>query len=105
MDGVGRPVTMINETPGGRFEWVRNKNLDPDEVMRIVTEDVEAVRRERYEQERREAAAERTVRRQGEHEAGRLFAGEGRERRRDHRHDQAGRRCREEQRTSPGLNR
>src|SRR6266852_5213074 len=54
----------------------------------------------RAEQERREAGAERTVRRQAEHEAGRFFAGEGRERRGDHRRDQAGRCCGEAWRTS-----
>jgi hypothetical protein len=43
--------------------------------------------------------AERTVRRQAEHEAGRVFAGEGGERCGDRRRDQAGRRCREKQRT------
>src|SRR5439155_12129454 len=55
----------------------------------------------RAEQERREIVAERTVRRQAEHEAGRVFVGEGRERCGDRRRDQAGRRCREKQRTSP----
>lgn len=33
----------------------RNKDEDPDEVMRIVTEVVEEVRQEHYERERREA--------------------------------------------------
>jgi ATP-dependent helicase HepA len=53
------------------------------------------------EQERRKVVAERTVRRQAEHQAGRVFAGEGRERCGDPRRDQAGRRCREKHRTSP----
>src|SRR5207249_9401183 len=55
----------------------------------------------RAEQERREVVAKRTVRRQAEHEAGRVFAGEGRERCGDRRRDQAGRRGRQKQRTSP----
>jgi len=55
----------------------------------------------RAEQERREVVAERTVRRQAEHQAGRVFAGEGRERCGDPRRDQAGRRRREKQRRSP----
>ncbi len=38
---------------------------------------------------------------QAEHQAGRVFAGEGRERCGDPRRDQAGRPCREKQRTSP----
>src|SRR5712691_10420430 len=45
----------------------------------------------RAEQERREVVAERTVRRQAEHEAGRVFGGGGRERCGDGRRDQAGR--------------
>jgi len=38
---------------------------------------------------------------EADHEAGRVFAGEGRERRGDRRRDQACRRCNEEQRASP----
>src|SRR6266581_7814746 len=53
------------------------------------------------EQERREVVAERTVRRQAEHETGRVFAGEGRERFGDRRRNQTGRRHCEKQRTSP----
>ena len=37
----------------------RNKHLDPDEVLRHVTEVVEEVRQELYEEEQREKAAHR----------------------------------------------
>jgi hypothetical protein len=50
----------------------------------------------RAQQPRREAVAEWTVRGQVEHEAGRIFAGEGRARRGDRRHDAVGRRCSED---------
>src|SRR2546423_9809780 len=55
----------------------------------------------RPEQKRREAAAERTVRRQGEHEAGRVLTPEGCKRCGDPRRDQADRHH-EGQRTPPG---
>ena len=35
--------------------WERNKNLDPDEVYKEVTEEVEKVRQEMYEKEQKAA--------------------------------------------------
>lgn len=37
----------------------RNRDLDPDYVLAVVTEEVEAVRQERYEREQRKAANRR----------------------------------------------